>query len=67
MKSPPTPRPSARWPCACENRQGKVVDTVRSTEPITVEIEYVLDAPITGLRVGLYLTDRARRIRLHLL
>jgi lipopolysaccharide transport system ATP-binding protein len=35
--------------------QHKVVDTVRSTEPVEVEIEYHLDAPLTGLRVGLYL------------
>jgi lipopolysaccharide transport system ATP-binding protein len=31
------------------------VDTVRSTDPSTVSVEYQLDAPITGLRVGLYL------------
>jgi lipopolysaccharide transport system ATP-binding protein len=37
------------------DRSGKVVDTVRSTEPVTVEWEYQLDAPVTGLRVGLYL------------
>ena len=35
--------------------KGKVADTLRSTEPITVEIEYHLDQPITGLRVGIYL------------
>jgi lipopolysaccharide transport system ATP-binding protein len=35
--------------------RGTVVDTVRSTEPVTVEVEYTLDAPIQGLRVGLYL------------
>ncbi len=34
---------------------GKVVDTVRSTDPITLEIEYTLTKPITGLRVGIYL------------
>jgi lipopolysaccharide transport system ATP-binding protein len=33
----------------------RVVDTVRSVEPLTLEIEYQLDAPITGLRVGVYL------------
>ena len=33
----------------------RVVDTVRSTEPVKIEIEYVLDAAIKGLRVGLYL------------
>ncbi len=37
------------------NPQGNVVDTLRSTEPVDVEIEYELDAPITGLRVGMYL------------
>ncbi len=35
---------------------GKVVDTVRSTEPMRVEFEYCLNAPITGLRVGFYLS-----------
>ena len=35
--------------------QGRVVDTTRSVDPITIELEYSLDAPITGLRVGLYL------------
>jgi lipopolysaccharide transport system ATP-binding protein len=34
---------------------GRVQDTLRSTEPFTVEIEYRLDHSITGLRVGLYL------------
>jgi lipopolysaccharide transport system ATP-binding protein len=34
---------------------GKITDTVRSTEPITVEVEYQLDEPIQGLRVGIYL------------
>ncbi len=35
--------------------QGRVVDTARSTEPLTIEVEYRLDQPITGLRVGIYL------------
>ena len=35
--------------------RGNVGDTVRSTEPLNVEIEYELDAPIQGLRVGVYL------------
>ncbi|MHB8778080.1 MAG: ABC transporter ATP-binding protein [Anaerolineales bacterium] len=39
-----------------KNRNGKVVDTVRSTEPLTVEFEYQLDAPVTGLRIGFYLS-----------
>jgi lipopolysaccharide transport system ATP-binding protein len=38
-----------------KDRRGRVVDTVRSIEPFVVEVEYVLDAPITGLRIGIYL------------
>ena len=37
------------------NQEGKIVDTVRSTEPVSLEVEYTLDQPITGLRIGLYL------------
>jgi lipopolysaccharide transport system ATP-binding protein len=33
----------------------RIVDRVRSTEQSTVEIEYVLNRPIQGLRVGFYL------------
>jgi len=40
--------------CICAP-DGRVVDTVRAGEPATVEIHYRLEAPITGLRVGLYL------------
>jgi len=29
-------------------------DRVRSTDPIYIEVEYALDAPIKGLRVGIY-------------
>lgn len=36
--------------------RGAVVDSFRSTEPLTLEMEYQLDAPITGLRVGVYLS-----------
>jgi lipopolysaccharide transport system ATP-binding protein len=36
--------------------RGAVADTVRSTEPLTVEMEYKLSAPVTGLRVGIYLS-----------
>lgn len=35
--------------------RGQVTDLVRSIEPLTVEMEYELDAPIQGLRVGIYL------------
>jgi lipopolysaccharide transport system ATP-binding protein len=37
------------------DNQGRSVDALRSTEPICIELEYRLDAPITGLRVGIYL------------
>jgi len=45
------------WPISLRvrDRNGKVVDTVRSTEPVTIEWEYRLEAPLTGLRVGMYL------------
>lgn len=35
--------------------QNRVVDSVRSVEPVTIEVEYELSAPVTGLRVGIYL------------
>jgi len=38
-----------------KNRHGMIVDTVKSVEPVTVEMEYALDAPVTGLRIGIYL------------
>ncbi len=38
-----------------KNSKGQVVDSVRSVEPVTIEMEYSLDRPITGLRVGIYL------------
>ncbi len=38
------------------DRRGRVVDTVRSTEPFHIELEYRLEAPITGLRIGIYLS-----------
>ena len=37
------------------DNRGNIVETVRSTEEFTIEFEYDLDAPITGLRVGIYL------------
>jgi lipopolysaccharide transport system ATP-binding protein len=38
----------------CDAR-GRVIETARSTEPLTIEFTYRLESPITGLRVGLYL------------
>ncbi len=37
------------------DNHGRVADTLRSTEPFSVEVEYRLDRSITGLRVGIYL------------
>jgi lipopolysaccharide transport system ATP-binding protein len=45
-----------------DSRQ-KIVDTIRSTEPFTIEMEYCLDGPVTGLRIGFYLnTTRAESV-----
>jgi lipopolysaccharide transport system ATP-binding protein len=45
------------------DHKGKVAETVRSTEPATIEFEYILTAPVTGLRVGYYLnTARAEAV-----
>jgi lipopolysaccharide transport system ATP-binding protein len=35
--------------------RGHVSDTVISSEPLTIEMEYELDKPIQGLRVGVYM------------
>jgi len=37
------------------NPDGRVSETVRSTEPFSIEVEYELARPIVGLRVGIYL------------
>ena len=37
------------------DKSGQVSDSVRSVDPITIEIEYELSEDITGLRVGYYL------------
>ncbi len=43
--------------------QGKVVDSVQSRQPLKIEIEYEVDQPIQGLRVGIYLqTNRGETI-----
>jgi lipopolysaccharide transport system ATP-binding protein len=39
------------------DRKGQTVETVRSVEPFAVEMEYYLDAALTGLRIGLYLNS----------
>ena len=37
------------------DKTGTVVDDVRSVEPFTIEVEYALSAPLTGLRIGIYI------------
>jgi len=60
---PPSAAPFTPQVIRIRDGQGRVVDTVRSTETATIEIEYRLDAPITGLRVGMYLiTARAESV-----
>lgn len=39
------------------NRGSKAADTVRSTEPVEIEIEYQLTDRVKGLRVGFYLMN----------
>jgi lipopolysaccharide transport system ATP-binding protein len=39
------------------DQKGKVVEVIRSVEPFAVEMEYYLDSPLTGLRIGLYLNS----------
>jgi lipopolysaccharide transport system ATP-binding protein len=53
---PPNAAPFRPIAMRLKDLKGKVIDTVRSTEPVTVEMEYCLDAPLTGLRVGFYLS-----------
>jgi lipopolysaccharide transport system ATP-binding protein len=38
-----------------KNKAGHTTDSLLSVEPITVEVEYLLDSDIAGLRVGIYL------------
>jgi lipopolysaccharide transport system ATP-binding protein len=47
--------PLAPMALRLRDRNGRIVDTLHSTEPFTIEIEYRLDKAITGLRVGIYL------------
>ena len=45
-------RPLALRICDAE---GRISDTLRSTDPMIIEMQYRLDEQITGLRIGLYL------------
>ena len=53
---PPSAAPFKPISLRLKDARGKIVDTIRSTEPATVEWEYRLAAPVTGLRVGMYLS-----------
>jgi lipopolysaccharide transport system ATP-binding protein len=53
---PVTSQPFTPISLKVKEKGGKVVDTVRSTEPVTIEFEYKLSSPVTGLRVGLYIS-----------
>jgi lipopolysaccharide transport system ATP-binding protein len=50
---PPIAAPFRPIAMRLKDQKGKVVDTVRSTEPVTIDC---LDAPLTGLRFGFYLS-----------
>jgi len=52
---PPDAKPFRPQALRVRDVRGMVVDVVRSTEPVTIEVEYKVEAPIQGLRVGLYL------------
>jgi lipopolysaccharide transport system ATP-binding protein len=53
---PPSAAPFRPISLKISDPRGVVVDSVRSTEPLIVEMEYQLSAPVTGLRVGMYLS-----------
>jgi lipopolysaccharide transport system ATP-binding protein len=52
---PATAEPFQPIALRIKNAAGLVVNTVRSVEMMQIEFEYQLHAPVTGLRVGLYL------------
>jgi lipopolysaccharide transport system ATP-binding protein len=52
---PPESYPFRPVALRVRDARGKVSDTIRSTEPSTLEFEYRLAEGITGLRVGIYL------------
>jgi lipopolysaccharide transport system ATP-binding protein len=39
-----------------KDKTGAIVETVRSIEPFTIEMEYKLSASLTGLRIGIYIS-----------
>jgi lipopolysaccharide transport system ATP-binding protein len=60
---PPNAAPFKPIALRIRDPRGKVIETARSIESLTIEAEYELSAPITGLRVGIYLnTSRGEYI-----
>jgi len=53
---PATSEPFKPVAVRIKDGSGNVVDTIRSIEPLTIEMEYQIHAPITGLRVGIYIS-----------
>ncbi len=53
---PPAAAPFRPIALRLRDQQGRIVDTIRSTEPAGLEFEYELTSPLTGLRVGMYLS-----------
>ncbi len=56
-ESPPSDSPFHPIALRVRNSKGKVLDLMRSTEPITIEMEYEVRKAIPGLRVGIYLRN----------
>ncbi|HKI53044.1 MAG TPA: ABC transporter ATP-binding protein [Anaerolineales bacterium] len=53
---PATSEPFKPVAVRIKDGSGNVVDTIRSIEPVTIEMEYQINAPVTGLRVGIYIS-----------
>jgi lipopolysaccharide transport system ATP-binding protein len=52
---PPDANPFRPIALRLRNKDGQIVETARSVEPLSIVVEYELSEAITGLRVGLYL------------
>lgn len=60
---PPSSAPFIPLALRLRDARGQVIDTVRSTEAVTIEMEYRLSSSISGLRLGFYLnTARAESV-----
>ena len=54
---PPSAAPFRPIALRLLDKSGEIVETVRSVEPFSIEMEYSLAVPLTGLRIGLYLNS----------